>query len=66
MSKYSIVEGKFPCHTCKENVGTLRQYIDDKLLTWKCSQGHLSQVSLNTRKTKEQREREERSKANRS
>jgi hypothetical protein len=61
MAKYTIVQGKFPCHACKEEVHSLRHYIEDQLLTWMCSSKHLSEVSLNTRKTKEERrERAER------
>ncbi len=60
MSKYSVVEGKFPCHTCKEMVYSLRHYIEAKELTWLCKQGHMSRVSLNTKKTKKDYEREER------
>lgn len=63
MAKYTIVQGEFPCHTCKEIVHSLRQYTDDKLLSWMCSSKHLSEVSLNTRKTREERrERAERDK----
>ena len=62
MSKYSIVQGKFPCHTCKEIVHSLRHYVEDKELTWMCSKKHLSKVSLEVRKkTKKDYEREERS-----
>ena len=61
MSKYNIVQGKFPCHSCKEEVHSLRQYVEEQRLTWMCSKKHMSEVSLNTRKTKEERrERAER------
>lgn len=60
MSKYSVVEGKFPCHTCKEMVYSLRHYIENKELTWLCKQGHMSKVSLNTKKNKKDYERKER------
>ena len=66
MSKYTVVQGSFPCHTCKEVVGTLRHYIVDKKLTWVCSEKHMSQVSLQTKKTTEDHERKEREQANRS
>jgi hypothetical protein len=49
-NKYNIVEGKFPCHTCKEVVKSLRQYVHTKELTWMCSQRHLSSVSLEVKK----------------
>jgi hypothetical protein len=51
-SKYGIVEGKFPCHTCKEVVKSLRHYTETKELTWMCSQRHLSSVSLEIKKKK--------------
>ncbi len=60
MSKYSVVEGKFPCHTCKEMVYSLRFYNETKDLTWLCKSGHMSRVSLITKKTKKDYEREER------
>ena len=59
MSKYSIYTGKFPCHTCKEEVTSLRFYSDTKNATWMCSLKHLSSVSLTpTKKTKKDYERE--------
>lgn len=51
-SKYTITHGKFPCHTCKEVVTSLRHYIENKELTWMCSQKHLSVVSLDVKKKK--------------
>lgn len=60
MSKYTVISGKFPCHTCKEEVLTLRCYGADKLLTWMCSSKHLSKVDLTTKKNKRDYEREER------
>ena len=60
MAKYNVYPGIFPCHTCKEEVKTLRSYPEEKLLTWMCSQKHLSQVSLKTKKDKKDYEREER------
>jgi len=53
MSKYTVYSGKFPCHTCKEVVLSLRLYSADKKLTWLCSQGHMSTVSLVTKKKKD-------------
>ena len=51
-AKYSITHGKFPCHTCKEVVPSLRFYAETKDLTWMCSQKHLSTVSLDVKKKK--------------
>lgn len=58
MAKYSVHHGRFPCHTCHEEVKTLRHYISEKLLTWMCGQKHVSEVQLNTKKTKDYYERE--------
>lgn len=46
MSKYKIYEGKFICKTCKEEVKTLRLYIDTGMTSWMCSKKHLSEVKL--------------------
>jgi hypothetical protein len=46
MAKYNVYQGKFPCHTCKEIVNTIRSYPENKEATWMCSQKHLSQVSF--------------------
>jgi hypothetical protein len=56
-NRYRIVEGQFPCHICKEIVKSLRFYQEDKLLTWMCSKKHLSEVSLNVKKSKKDYER---------
>lgn len=58
MARYDILQGQFNCHTCKMIVPTLRWYISLKELTWMCKDGHLSKVSLNTKKKKEDYERE--------
>ena len=52
MGKYNIYHGEFPCHTCKEVVKSLRSYPEEKLLTWMCSQKHLTEVNLNVKKRK--------------
>jgi hypothetical protein len=57
MSRYSIYDGKFVCHTCRSEVKTLRMYSEQKRLTWLCDSKHLSEVSLNTRKKKSDYER---------
>jgi hypothetical protein len=58
MSRYSVYNGKFHCQVCGLEVRTLRSYYDDKKLTWLCKNNHFSHVSLNTRKTKKDYERE--------
>jgi hypothetical protein len=46
MSRYEIYTGKFPCHTCREVVTSLRMYSETKQVTWMCSQKHMSSVVL--------------------
>lgn len=58
-AKYDVHKGAFNCHTCKIEVGSVRWYWSLKELTWMCPEGHLSTVSLNTKKSKESYEREE-------
>ena len=62
--KFSIYPGKFPCHTCKEEVTSLRLWRETLELTWMCSKKHLSKVGLI--KTKKDYEREKREQENRS
>jgi hypothetical protein len=50
MSRYEIFNGKFPCHTCKEEVKNLRMYLETGQLTWMCSKNHISSVSLRAEK----------------
>ena len=50
MAKYTIYPGKFPCHTCKVEVKTVRVYPETKEITWMCPEKHVSTVSLNTKK----------------
>ena len=57
MAKYNIHQGKFPCHTCGVIVTTLRSYPQNKRLTWMCPDRHVSEVSLETKKSKADYER---------
>jgi hypothetical protein len=41
-----IVEGKFPCKTCKKEVKTIRVYTSTGMASWMCSEKHLSEVQL--------------------
>lgn len=59
MAKYNVYHGKFKCHECGREVSSLRSYPDTKELTWMCSEKHMTKVSLNTKKTKKDYEREE-------
>jgi hypothetical protein len=62
--KFSTYSGKFPCHTCKEEVKSLRLWRESLELTWMCSNKHLSRAGI--RKTKKDYEREKREQENRS
>jgi len=52
MAKYNVYPGQFPCHTCKEVVQSIRSYPSEKKLTWMCSNKHVSEVDLNTKRKK--------------
>jgi hypothetical protein len=54
--KFTVYPGKFPCHTCKEEVKVLRLWHEALELTWMCSNKHLSKAAL--KKTKKDYERE--------
>jgi len=56
--KFKTFEGRFPCHTCKEEVTSLRLWLETSDLTWMCGQKHISKAQLI--KTKKDYEREER------
>ena len=56
--KFKVFEGKFSCHTCKEEVTSLRLWLETTDLTWMCSKKHVSRAALI--KTKKDYEREER------
>lgn len=44
--RFSVYPGKFPCKTCKEEVKTMRVYLDTGMTSWMCSNKHLSQIKL--------------------
>ena len=58
VSKYNIHPGQFKCQVCNKDVTSLRHYVEDKLLTWMCSDNHISKVSLETKRKKKDYERE--------
>lgn len=58
--RYTVYQGKFICHECKETVHSMRSYAANKELTWLCSKRHLTKVSLQTKKSKRDYEREKR------
>lgn len=53
MPNYNVYHGKFLCHTCKTEVGTLRLYAETKEMTWMCKDKHLSKVYVGKRKKKD-------------
>jgi hypothetical protein len=59
MGKYNIYPGSFPCHTCGKEVKTIRSYPGEKRLSWMCQERHLTEISLDTKKTRKDYEREE-------
>jgi len=52
MARYNVYPGTYVCHTCRAEVPTIRSYPDEKRLTWMCKDKHLSEVDLNTKKSK--------------
>jgi hypothetical protein len=60
MAKYNVYSGLFLCHICKKEVHSIRSYPTLKKLTWMCPERHVSEVNLNTKKSKKDYEREER------
>ena len=60
MAKYSVYHGVFKCQECGKEVTSLRSYPETKELTWMCPDKHMSSVTLKTKKTKKDYEREER------
>jgi hypothetical protein len=52
MDRYTVYKGYFICHTCKQNVASLRHYPETQHISWMCNQKHLSEVSLQTKKSK--------------
>lgn len=57
MARYTVYNGAFKCQQCNANVTTLRSYPELKKLTWMCQDKHLSEVSLQTKKSKHDYER---------
>jgi hypothetical protein len=56
--KFKTHHGKFPCKTCKEEVKTIRVYIETGISTWLCQNKHLSEVELFKVGYKKKREHE--------
>jgi hypothetical protein len=58
MDRYTLYKGVFNCQFCNLNTHTIRHYPVKKELTWMCTDKHLSIVSLTTKKSKKDYERE--------
>ena len=58
MANYSIYSGTFLCHTCKEEVKTLRIYADAQEATWMCKSKHISKVSFATKRKRDYERKE--------
>lgn len=57
--KFTVYRGKFPCHTCKEEVTSLRSWTEQLELTWMCSKKHISRVPLQMKKKDYERKNRE-------
>jgi hypothetical protein len=57
VNRYTVYNGIFKCQECNMIVNSLRSYPEQKKLTWMCKQKHLSEVSLQTKKSKKDYER---------
>jgi hypothetical protein len=44
--RFKIFNGDFNCQICKEDVKSLRLWIQTAELTWMCSKKHISKVPL--------------------
>lgn len=44
--RFKVFTGEFNCQICKEEVESLRLWIETAELTWMCSKKHISKVPL--------------------
>jgi len=44
--KFKVFSGEFHCQVCKEQVNSLRLWVESADLTWMCSKKHISRVPL--------------------
>ena len=44
--KFKVFQGHFICQVCKEEVKSLRLWLETANLTWMCSNKHISKVPL--------------------
>ena len=43
---FVVFHGLFPCHTCKEEVKSIRLWTSTAKVTWMCSKKHVSESLL--------------------
>lgn len=53
MAKYTVYQGELKCSECGADVRSFRHYPVGKLLSWACPEKHVTEVSLNTRRSKD-------------
>jgi hypothetical protein len=44
--KFKVFNGEFYCQTCREEVKSLRLWLESADLTWMCTNKHISRVPL--------------------
>jgi hypothetical protein len=44
--KFKVFNGEFHCQTCKQEVKSLRLWLETAELTWMCTNKHISRVPL--------------------
>jgi len=55
--KFKVFSGEFHCKVCREEVKSLRLWIETAHLTWMCTQKHISRVPLIITKKDYEREK---------
>jgi hypothetical protein len=55
-SKFKVFNGKFVCHTCNDEVTSLRLWLESAEVTWMCKQKHISKVAFIKKKRDYERE----------
>ena len=53
MAKYTVYQGELKCIHCGMDVKSFRSYPNEKKLSWACAEKHITEVSLETKKSKE-------------
>jgi hypothetical protein len=53
MAKYTVYQGELKCSKCPMDVKSFRHYPNGATLSWACPDKHVTEVSLKTRKNRE-------------